>query len=67
MDSGTVAIAHREVDRFLGIGNQRRLFRSAGEVTQLVHPDTWTSVMFVADHSGQSIRAAYGDEPGACR
>ena len=42
VDGDAVPVANREVDRFLGIGDQRRLLGSAEEVSQLVHPDIWT-------------------------
>ena len=58
VDGDPVPTTNREVDRFLGIRNKRRLLGSAEEVTQLVHPDTWTRGHDVADaplwptHSG---------------
>jgi hypothetical protein len=38
VDDDPIPVADREGDRVLGIGYECRLFRSAGQVTQLVHP-----------------------------
>jgi hypothetical protein len=42
VDDGPIPVADREGDRVLGIGYECRLLRSAGQVTQLVHPDLRT-------------------------